>query len=613
MSSRFIMPRQGVNGQNLSPADGAQLFFYNVGLTSNKDTYSDAALTTANENPVTADATGLFPEIWLDGNYDSTLKDKNGVQLWGPESVTSFASDDITVNINQGIMDWDTTVTYLAGAVAKSPTTPERYRSLIQQSANDVDTAYSGASWNGTDWGYAGESAVVYATEYGPLQADLEAALAVSLTRKTWLDCSGVEYLIGDQDFIMPAGSRMRNFRLKYTANVAFRGDVGCELLDGFIDGDSIADYGIRDVVATGQGFIRGVIRRIFITGCLISDVRLNGYHWLCQLDRVWCFSQGNSGWGMHIDNFATINNPDISITNCYIDNGNNSGSGYNLSDGNYKLACSSADNVVSPLRTLNAVVSATICGFEQFTATCTITSSQLYMNQCFVSTRDALFTDDSGQRAMFTSAGATITSSVSLNGGIYQNNSSDTVYLIRGNSITPPLFLKIGTDTQRRLGGSGVAIGDYIYQSIGTPSATIARLSYLGETSRVIQFSGIEPTPFTVSTLFDIECSPNCKRHTIPSDCIARMVQWREIGANTAGATTTVDIVVYSSAGVERTRVEAVAIPGVGSSTAEADKREGETILDLALNNSEFIEFEVATAGERAGTGFSISLVIDR
>ena len=87
MTSRFIMPRQGVNGQNLIPEDGAKLVFWYDGLTTNKNTYVDEAKTIISSNPVIADANGLFESIWLDGDYSVSLRDKNNVQLWGPETV----------------------------------------------------------------------------------------------------------------------------------------------------------------------------------------------------------------------------------------------------------------------------------------------------------------------------------------------------------------------------------------------------------------------------------------------------------------------------------------------------------------------------------------------
>lgn len=118
--SRFIMPRQGVKGQNLNPADGAKLFFYAVGTTTFKDTYTNAAKSIASTNPVTADATGLFAYIEIDGPYDVVLKDKNGVQLWGPETIQELVDGSEGTAIQElttATMTADTQRTYAVGDV----------------------------------------------------------------------------------------------------------------------------------------------------------------------------------------------------------------------------------------------------------------------------------------------------------------------------------------------------------------------------------------------------------------------------------------------------------------------------------------------------------------
>lgn len=85
--SRFIMPRQGVKGQNLTPTDGAKLYFYEVGTVTPKDTYTDEAKTIPSSNPVIADAKGLFAYIEIDGSYDVKLTDKNDVTYWSAETI----------------------------------------------------------------------------------------------------------------------------------------------------------------------------------------------------------------------------------------------------------------------------------------------------------------------------------------------------------------------------------------------------------------------------------------------------------------------------------------------------------------------------------------------
>jgi microcystin-dependent protein len=52
---------------------GAKLFFYEVGTSTKKTTYSDKALTTPHTNPVVADSSGRWDPIYLDGSYKVIL------------------------------------------------------------------------------------------------------------------------------------------------------------------------------------------------------------------------------------------------------------------------------------------------------------------------------------------------------------------------------------------------------------------------------------------------------------------------------------------------------------------------------------------------------------
>lgn len=58
----FLNPAVDSNGDTLA---GAQLFFYQVGTSTKKDTYSDGAKTIANANPLVADAGGRFGDIFM--------------------------------------------------------------------------------------------------------------------------------------------------------------------------------------------------------------------------------------------------------------------------------------------------------------------------------------------------------------------------------------------------------------------------------------------------------------------------------------------------------------------------------------------------------------------
>ena len=79
------------SGAGLTPADGAKLYFYVVGSATPKDVYTTSAATTAHANPVVSDSKGVFDAIYLSGDYDWVLQDKNSVQR-NTGSVSEFAT-----------------------------------------------------------------------------------------------------------------------------------------------------------------------------------------------------------------------------------------------------------------------------------------------------------------------------------------------------------------------------------------------------------------------------------------------------------------------------------------------------------------------------------------
>lgn len=98
MASRFVLPFADV-GKGITPSDGSKLFFFETGTSTPKDTYSDAAATTPNANPVIADANGVFPDIFIEGSYKAQLKDKNDAQHWEADPVASFSTSDQSTTI----------------------------------------------------------------------------------------------------------------------------------------------------------------------------------------------------------------------------------------------------------------------------------------------------------------------------------------------------------------------------------------------------------------------------------------------------------------------------------------------------------------------------------
>lgn len=84
MSYRFVNPAPVFfNLAGTTPIPGGQWFFYEIGTTTPKATYSDIDLTTPNSNPVLLDSSArLNTEVWLDGDYTAELQDADDVVVW---------------------------------------------------------------------------------------------------------------------------------------------------------------------------------------------------------------------------------------------------------------------------------------------------------------------------------------------------------------------------------------------------------------------------------------------------------------------------------------------------------------------------------------------------
>ncbi|MGY8962552.1 MAG: hypothetical protein ACKVKT_03240 [Rhodospirillales bacterium] len=91
MAYRFVEPRIRV-GDGITSFGGAKLYFFDIGTSNPKTTYSDFALSVANADPVVADADGLFGDIFLNINADVTLKSSTDVTIYGPISI--YAPED---------------------------------------------------------------------------------------------------------------------------------------------------------------------------------------------------------------------------------------------------------------------------------------------------------------------------------------------------------------------------------------------------------------------------------------------------------------------------------------------------------------------------------------
>ena len=89
MANRFAVPvTQLVNDSASGIGSGWKFNFYTTGTSDRKNTFSDNALSVANANPVVADSSGRFGDIFLgSGDYKVVLTDDNDVSKWTADPV----------------------------------------------------------------------------------------------------------------------------------------------------------------------------------------------------------------------------------------------------------------------------------------------------------------------------------------------------------------------------------------------------------------------------------------------------------------------------------------------------------------------------------------------
>lgn len=89
MGGRFSNPVPQFLSDNVTALAGGKLYFYESGTTTPQDTYSNAALTTPNANPVILDSAGRAPNIFA--SYEDTfrvvLKTSADVTIWTKDNV----------------------------------------------------------------------------------------------------------------------------------------------------------------------------------------------------------------------------------------------------------------------------------------------------------------------------------------------------------------------------------------------------------------------------------------------------------------------------------------------------------------------------------------------
>lgn len=99
MAYRFDVPLDTALGSDGVFEPGAKLNFYQTGTSTPLDTYSDEALSSANANPVVANAAGRFGPIFLQvQSYKVVLTDASDVEIWSADPVKGgIDSDEVIV------------------------------------------------------------------------------------------------------------------------------------------------------------------------------------------------------------------------------------------------------------------------------------------------------------------------------------------------------------------------------------------------------------------------------------------------------------------------------------------------------------------------------------
>lgn len=102
--ARFQLPLAQVMTSIGEVGAGYKLHFYESGTSTPLDTYSDSGNTTPNANPVVADASGTWDDIYLANvPYKVVLRDADDVLIWTADPVqTPVGEIGIPVPVNKG-------------------------------------------------------------------------------------------------------------------------------------------------------------------------------------------------------------------------------------------------------------------------------------------------------------------------------------------------------------------------------------------------------------------------------------------------------------------------------------------------------------------------------
>lgn len=139
---------------NGNPLNSGKVYFYEVGTTTFKDTYTSSAATTLNVNPITLNAGGKAPTggIWGIGTYRQVVRDRNGNLIWDAVTTTAGGSGTTPTEVGDGnlvgtVLPWSGLVApnqyvFAYGQELARASYPEFYTAITLQ-ANVICSAAS--------------------------------------------------------------------------------------------------------------------------------------------------------------------------------------------------------------------------------------------------------------------------------------------------------------------------------------------------------------------------------------------------------------------------------------------------------------------------------------
>lgn len=101
-----------------SPLVGGKIYTYDTGTNNPRPTYSDAAGTVPNTNPVILDARGEAAIFWT-GVYRVVLKDSLDNTIWTVDGVSGLSSADLSSTAGSGLVGFLYAAVYGAGTIGK--------------------------------------------------------------------------------------------------------------------------------------------------------------------------------------------------------------------------------------------------------------------------------------------------------------------------------------------------------------------------------------------------------------------------------------------------------------------------------------------------------------